>query len=447
VVEVPTGVPAFIGYTEFARDGSRDLTGVPTHISTLAEFVTLFGRAPRRRFRRIRTTNHPDAFRAAGQDFYLFNALQLFFNNGGGACWILSVGGYDATTHDASDFAAPVWEALASEPEPAIYVIPDAVALAKTDYKTISEKAMLECQRLGNRVAILDIYDGANPDMDEVISGPAGFRNYLSFGDKPSFGAAYYPWLNTTIVAASEVTFTMLDDPSRGALADDIRNSDDLRDKLAANPSLASMIEKIRTLPASAVDESSTHTTLMAASDVYRQAMGGLLTALNVLPPGAAMAGIYARTDMTHGVFKAPANTPVMSVLSPTVAISADDQEDLNVPLDGHAVNAIRTFTGRGVLVCGARTLDGNALDLRYINVRRTLIMLEQLVLYAAKAYVFEPNEAGTWKAVQTMIGHFLDNQWKAGALAGATPADAYSVSVGPDSTMPAATASTAICA
>ena len=195
------------------------------------------------------------------------------------------------------------------------------------------------------------------------------------------------------------------------------------------------MVEEITGTPDKATVRR-THNALLAVSDVYSQAMDGLLEALNVLPPSAAMAGVYARTDNSIGVFKAPANTGLVSVLSPTVAISTSDQENLNVPLSGYAVNAIRTFMGRGVLVWGARTLDGNSQDYRYINVRRTLIMLEQSVYYAALAYVFEPNVAGTWKAVQTMLENFLNNQWKAGALAGSKPADAYDVSVGLGSTM-----------
>jgi hypothetical protein len=156
------------------------------------------------------------------------------------------------------------------------------------------------------------------------------------------------------------------------------------------------------------------------------------------MPPSAAFAGVYARTDNTVGVFKAPANTGIASVLSPTVAISHDDQEDLNVPLDGKAVNAIRTFPGRGTLIWGARTLDGNSQDWRYVNVRRTLIMLEQSIKLAIEAYVFAPNDASTWVSVRSMIGNFLNNQWKVGALAGSKPADAYNVSVGLGSTMTA---------
>ncbi|MEM9605322.1 MAG: phage tail sheath C-terminal domain-containing protein, partial [Pseudomonadota bacterium] len=107
-----------------------------------------------------------------------------------------------------------------------------------------------------------------------------------------------------------------------------------------------------------------------------------------------------------------------------------------NVPLGGKAVNAIRSFSGRGVLVWGARTLDGNSQDWRYINVRRTLIMLEQSIRAATEPFVFAPNTSSTWVTVRTMIENFLHNQWKAGALSGATPNEAYRVEAGLGSTM-----------
>jgi phage tail sheath protein FI len=135
-------------------------------------------------------------------------------------------------------------------------------------------------------------------------------------------------------------------------------------------------------------------------------------------------------------VQKAPANTGIASVVGPVVDINHDEQEDLNVPLNGMAVNAIRTMPGKGMLIWGARTLDGNSQDWRYVNVRRTMIMLEQSIKTAAEAYVFEPNNALTWSTVKSMIENFLTNQWKAGVLMGSKPEDAFSVDVGLGSTM-----------
>lgn len=126
------------------------------------------------------------------------------------------------------------------------------------------------------------------------------------------------------------------------------------------------------------------------------------------------------------------------SVASPAVNITSQEQEDLNVPLSGKAINAIRTFPGKGVFVWGARTLDGNSQDWRYISVRRTVICIEQSLKYVVQAYAFEPNVASTWTNLKALITNFLTNLWQQGALAGATPDQAFSVDVGLGVTMTA---------
>ena len=164
--------------------------------------------------------------------------------------------------------------------------------------------------------------------------------------------------------------------------------------------------------------------------------MKNLRSSMNLLPPSPAMAGIYSMVDNTVGVHQSPANISVGSVIKPAVDLTAKDQEDLNLPLNGKAINAIRTFPGKGVLVWGARTLDGNSQDWRYISVRRTVIFIEQSIKFAAEAYVFEPNVSSTWSNIRALISNFLTNVWKSGALAGATPDDAFSVDVGLGTTM-----------
>ena len=178
------------------------------------------------------------------------------------------------------------------------------------------------------------------------------------------------------------------------------------------------------------------HKTLANASGIYKTVMTEMRRQLNVLPPSSAMAGIYTMVDNTRGVWKAPANVSLNGVISPTVSISHEQQEDLNVCAQGKSINAIRSFQGEGVLVWGARTLDGNSLDWRYINVRRTMIMLEESCRLAAKAMVFEPNTANTWVAIKSMVSNFLTGIWKRGGLMGAVPEDAFSVHVGLGETM-----------
>ena len=140
--------------------------------------------------------------------------------------------------------------------------------------------------------------------------------------------------------------------------------------------------------------------------------------------------------DNSRGVWKAPANVSLSSVLEPAVSISSDEQQDLNVTPQGKSINAIRTFIGEGSVIWGGRTLDGNSLDWRYVNVRRTMIMLEESLRLATKAHVFENNDANTWVSIKSMHANFLTGIWKRGGLAGSSPSDAFSVNVGLGETM-----------
>jgi len=157
------------------------------------------------------------------------------------------------------------------------------------------------------------------------------------------------------------------------------------------------------------------------------------------LPPSSTMAGVYAQVDSNRGVWKAPANVTLNSVIGVTELIDKQEQESLNVDVvAGKSINAIRPFTGKGIMVWGARTLAGNDNEWRYIPVRRFFIMVEESVMKATEQFVFEPNDANTWVKVRAMIENFLILQWRAGALAGAKADDAFYVRVGLGETMTA---------
>ena len=157
------------------------------------------------------------------------------------------------------------------------------------------------------------------------------------------------------------------------------------------------------------------------------------------LPPSSAIAGVYARVDKDRGVWKAPANVSLNYVTNLSVKITNESQESLNVDTTaGKSINAIRAFTGKGILVWGARTLAGNDNEWRYVPVRRFFNMVEESVKKATSQFVFEPNDANTWVKVRAMIENFLILQWRAGALAGAKPEQAFYVRVGLGQTMTA---------
>ncbi|MCA8927699.1 MAG: phage tail sheath family protein [Alphaproteobacteria bacterium] len=513
IVEVATAVPVFIGHTEKAVNGNRSLRNVPWRISSMAEFITYFGAPPPAQFGL--TTKQPEArddiyavtpvqdpadISLGGTDYWLPQtstpylmsaAMSLFFQNGGGPCYIVSIGGY-GDDFDASKMTKPLI-ALEKEQEPTLVVVPEAVRLSHQDCISVQQAMLAHCGKMMNRFAVLDVWDGWRDRQDPAGDMVDAFRDKLGINFL-NYGCAYYPWVNTTIYQTRDISFSQFDDDGKTALQTLLRAELGLPAASdggnapagggasaggdtpagggasaggdtpaegetaaegnasaggAAAPAASSLTpaqQQLEKAIASITDDwtgkpddkAMLEKMLQTQSLLYRELTGHIAGKLNLIPPAAAMVGIYTMVDATRGVWKAPANVSLASVVSPTVNISNAEQEDLNVTPMGKSINAIRPFIGEGVLVWGARTLDGNSLDWRYINVRRTMIMIEESVRLAAKAYVFEPNTANTWITIKAMIANFLTGIWKAGGLAGAVPEDAFSVHVGLGETMTA---------
>ncbi len=209
---------------------------------------------------------------------------------------------------------------------------------------------------------------------------------------------------------------------------------------------LANVIAPINTAVANAVDKNNGALNGRKLGDIinldnitYNRIKKEIDALPITLPPSSAIAGVYAKIDSTRGVWKAPANTSLNYVIQPTIQITNDIQDRLNIDAgSGKSINAIRSFTGKGTLVWGARTLAGNDNEWRYVSVRRFFNFVEESVKKATEQFVFEPNDANTWVRVRAMIENFLINQWRAGALAGAKPDQAFYVRVGLGQTMTA---------
>lgn len=176
---------------------------------------------------------------------------------------------------------------------------------------------------------------------------------------------------------------------------------------------------------------------LYVAFAPYRNAVNGINNTLTTCPPSGAIAGIYALVDNQRGVWKAPANVSLNSVVAPDKNYSSSETDALNVDsVAGKSINAIRAFSGKGTLVWGARTLAGNDNEWRYVSVRRFFNMVEESVKKSTYWAVFEPNDANTWVKVRGMIENYLTQKWREGALAGATTKDAFFVRCGLGVTM-----------
>lgn len=143
------------------------------------------------------------------------------------------------------------------------------------------------------------------------------------------------------------------------------------------------------------------------------------------VPPCGAVMGIYARTDSTRGVHKAPANETVYCTGLKT-NYTKDEQDILNP----EGINLIRALPGQGIRVWGARTASSNS-TFRYINVRRLFIYVEESIKASTNWVVFEPNDATLWSRVHLTVSTFLDNLWRNGMLAGSSPAEGYFVEIG----------------
>jgi len=144
---------------------------------------------------------------------------------------------------------------------------------------------------------------------------------------------------------------------------------------------------------------------------------------LSYLPPSGHMAGIWGRSDDSRGVHKAPANEVVRGAVDLEINITRNEHDLLNP----EGINCIRAFPGRGIRVWGARTLTSDP-AWRYLNVRRLFNYLEESILEGTNWVVFEPNDEALWAKIRRTIAAFLVMQWRAGALFGSTPDEAFYV-------------------
>lgn len=497
VAEVSTAIPAFLGYTELVTDpDGEDLTFVPTRINTLLDYVAIFGKQNQLTY--TATANEDNELISVEKDstdqqHKLYYALDHYFKNGGGTCYVVSLGVYKAKSK--ADFTKGL-TALEKEDEPTLIVLSEATTLNSQEYHDLCQDALNQCDKLKDRFCIFDVLN----DKD----GVKNFRSIVNTNLK--YGAAYYPFLQTSIVyqydeklvtvkgqsAATPTTktFTYQNDAIKveftGAVdatptveavkgagisfAKDASNKLTITISSTAADNTGTAIGEAWTAWADAADSgfkitvldgtkkqavlavtsltaatpvagTSPNKSLIAIRDTSTTLYNAIKTELAkmrvVLPASPAVAGVYATVDRSRGVWKAPANVAINSVVNPMIKISALEQESLNIDADGgKSINAIRTFVGKGSLIWGARTLAGNDNEWRYVPVRRLFNMIEESSKKASAFAVFEPNDPSTWLKVKGMLDSYLYGLWQQGALAGSKPEAAYFVHVGLGKTM-----------
>jgi phage tail sheath protein FI len=147
------------------------------------------------------------------------------------------------------------------------------------------------------------------------------------------------------------------------------------------------------------------------------------------MPPCGFVAGVYARTDVTRGVWKAPAGTDANLIGSAGVTVALTDSE--SGILNSQGINCIRNFSKSRTLVWGARTLCGNdeaVSEWKYVPVRRLALFLEESITRGTKWVVFEPYDEQLWEKIRIHINEFLHGLFRQGAFQGRKPDEAYFV-------------------
>ena len=426
VAEVETAIPAFIGYTEKAEKNGEGIT-LPTRISSLKEFEEYFGKGPVQKADAyaIDLEQWQDATtklitksvvkittdESKLSSHNLYDSMQLFYANGGGNCYIVSVGKFEDDGPDADDLKKGI-DKIRAYDEPTMIVIPEASALSATEMNGVIGESIKQCFELKDRVAIVDVKH--DPKKTYIENAEAFRTNSPADYDQVRYAAAYYPYLLTNIDVSTDADTLKIGKHS-------INGADAPASETVAGKTLKEINDAKK-------------------NQLFNFLKNEIAAKLKVvLPPSPAMAGIYARVDSARGVWKAPANVSVANVVGPVINLNDDQQGELNIDAGaGKSINVIRSFSGRGTIVWGARTLDGNSNEWRYVNVRRFFNMVEESVQKSTVWAVFEPNTKNTWVMVKSMIENYLITKWQEGALAGAKPDDAFYVKVGLGVTMTA---------
>lgn len=406
VTSVATAIPAFIGYTQKAQlNEAGDLLNKPFRIASLAAYEEHFGFADPEKGIEITFENMDNNLAVVGtinqknrSHYLLYYALQLFFLNGGEACYIVSVGDYANKGYIKITDLKRGLRLVKDVDDVTLLLFPEAIHLKSyKNYYALYKKVMEQCATLQDRFTILTVYHTSN-NISAWKKDVALLRKALDLSTSfLQYAAAYFPRLYTSI------QFNTTD-------------------------------ELVKVVSNGAGDLPATLTELKSAnSSYYDLAINAIKHIEMRLPASPGVAGVYAQTDNTKGVWKAPANINIDATIRPEYVLTQEEQEELNNEnAGGKYINIIRTFTGKGpAIIWGARTLAGNDNNWKYISVRRYFNMVGESCKEATELFIQDPNDAGTWNKVRSIIENYLTQQWRAGALTGAKPEEAFFVKVG----------------
>lgn len=431
-VEPPSScVPVFFGYTEKAIDATgRSLYNRPFPIASLSEFEQVFGSEIATAIcvdtkEVVKVSQAKPTFELSFTDdyqvpdFMLYLAVKHYFENGGESCIVMALGNAQQKIFKKQHFTQGL-SVLKQEPAINLVVMPDLYSRrfesGQEGIADVIDFALNACSQQQNCFLLCDIpqkQQGVNPDAVMVNDFVSSIR---SMPDVRSFGAIYFPFIHTTY--QPRVDWDKVELGIHRVVKLDKKGQQTLSTGHFSGMSVADP------------DLGKKHPDLVAG---IKQFVSQTLSVC--LPASAAIAGVFCRVDSQRGVWKAPADQVLHTVVKPSVPIDDHFQSIINQHPDG-ATNPIREVKNRGIVVWGARTLAANHSQWEYIVVRRTMSWIRESIYLSLMTFVFEANAPETWRNMENMVQEFLHVLWREGALRGAKQEQAFYVSIGLGETM-----------
>ncbi len=389
IKEIPTSL-LFVGYTEFALDDDgQSLINIPKKISCFEEFEQYFGKAKRSNF--VATMSSQDSRSIAiseieNNPFTLYYSIQNFFKNNNSTISILSLGHFsEIKKPNVQDFEKAL-EIIDQYEDFSVLAFSEMQYLPNEEYATFVAKTLEICKNK-NRFFIIDL---PYKEVQNISYYFEDFRELLG-NISPDFltsAAAYFPSLET------KMSYSFSDENVAVRIANQEIGLQDLQ---TSDPQL------------------------------YSKILLGIKSKKVILPPSSCIANVYLKNDAERGIWNAPS---ILPLLEKALFYSMNDVEQakINSHSTGKSINSIRNIPGKGTLVWGARTLNGNNSEFRYINVVRFVKMLKASILKSLDHLPREQWTANNGHLVLNVVNDFLHHYWQLGALQGLEPSTAYYV-------------------